>query len=85
MQCHAGAGISTFKWLPDRKIPYPVLNTEETCVDWEHYDGWVRSHSIDIEDVKTLKGGHMLVHPTLGPVRIEDYQERAKALHGGHA
>ena len=51
-------------------------------MDWEHYDAWVRRHSVDLQDVKTLKGGHLLVHPTLGPVRIEDYQEKAKELHG---
>ena len=86
MQCHAGTGVSTFKWLDSRKIPYPVLSTEETCIDWDHYDGWVRDHSVDLEDVRTMKNGHLLVHPTFGPILPEDYLPKHGEVmeHDGH-
>jgi hypothetical protein len=87
VQCHAGTGVSTFKWLDSRKLPWPVLNTEETCVDWDHYDGWVRDHSVDMKDILDLKDGHLLVHPKFGPLHREDYlpkDGKVKDEHDGH-
>lgn len=72
--------MSSYKWLPDRIIPWPILSTVETCVDWDYFTEWVEERSIPGEDIKTLKGGNLLVHPTLGPLKIEHYQEKDKEL-----
>jgi hypothetical protein len=75
VQCHAGTGVSTFKWLDSRKLPWPVLNTEETCVD------------VDMKDILDLKDGHLLVHPKFGPLHREDYlpkDGKVKDEHDGH-
>lgn len=77
--CHAGSGISSYKWLPERIIPWPILNSVETCVDWDHYASWVHEHSIPVEQIATLEG--LLVHPTLGPLSIHDYKSKEKELH----
>lgn len=78
MQCHAETGMSTFKWLDSRKLPWPVLNTRDTCIDWEYFDGWVREHSVDMDEIVSFQGknGPMLVHPKFGPITPEDYDDK---------
>lgn len=84
--CHAGAGASTFRWLESRKIPWPVLDTEETCIDWQYFDDWVQEHSVDMEELVNLEtedGRPMLTHPTLGPVTAADYSEKRGSKENG--
>ena len=81
VQCHAGIGLETWKWLPNRKIPWPVLSTEEVCVDWDYCHSWVRQRSVSTEDMKSQRGGHLLTHPTLGPLLQEDFESKPKHKH----
>lgn len=41
-----------------------------------------------MEDLADFKGGHLLAHPTLGPLTFEDYHEKNGSYkhkqHGGH-
>lgn len=79
VMCHAGTGVSTFKWLASRKIPWPVLNAEETCIDWDYFEGWVRDRSIAMEEVvnmQTKDGKPMLAHPKLGAITPDDYVDK---------
>lgn len=88
VQCHASTGVSTFEWLPDRKIPYPVLNSEEICVDWDHYDGWIQEQAMPMEQERTLltnDGESLFVHPTFGGLSIKDYNEASEKQHGKHS
>lgn len=72
MQCHVGDGFETWAWLDTRKLPWPVLNIEEVCADWSHFDGLVRNHSVLSEEMKTLKEGKLLRHPKFRPVHGRD-------------
>ena len=82
VMCHGGGGVSTFQWLEDRKLPWPVISDTEVCVDWNHYESWVGEHSIDITK-KTLGKGGLLVHPTLGQLTNEDYASVEEGIHHG--
>ncbi|OKL55685.1 hypothetical protein UA08_09002 [Talaromyces atroroseus] len=76
VQCHVGTGFETYKWLDTRKIPWPVVSTEEVCVDWTHFDGWVRERGIPAKDMATWRDGALVSHPKYGPVYGEDYYNR---------
>ena len=54
-------------------MPYPILTTNEVCIDWSHFDGWVRDHSVPIEDIASLKAGKLLSHPKYGPLYEGDF------------
>jgi hypothetical protein len=81
VMCHGSTGFSTFRWEQARKIPWPVLDSREVCVNWTRFDGWVGGHSVDEEEVasqKSKSGGPLLVNPKMGPVTTGDYEDADK-------
>ncbi|KAH8690654.1 hypothetical protein BGW36DRAFT_389120 [Talaromyces proteolyticus] len=79
VQCHVGTGFETWKWLETRKLPWPVVSTEEICVDWTYFDSRVRAQSIPAVDMKTMRNGKLVSHPKYGPVYEEDYYNHTLA------
>lgn len=85
VQCHVGTGFETYKWLDTRKAPWPVISTDEVCVNWAHFDSWVRERSIPAKDMGTFKNGNLVSHPIYGPVYEEDlYNKTLPSEHGRH-
>lgn len=82
VMCHGGGGVSTFHWLPSRRIPWPQITDDEVCIDWDRFHGWVNQHSVNMDDIKNLKDGGLLVHPDLGPLTNEDYGIVSDGGHG---
>ncbi|KAL1311894.1 hypothetical protein AAFC00_001966 [Neodothiora populina] len=62
IMCHATASLQTYSWIPDLKIPWANFTVDNICVDWEEYDGWAKTRSIDLYDPNVLR------HPNLGPI-----------------
>ncbi|KFY02674.1 hypothetical protein O988_01979, partial [Pseudogymnoascus sp. VKM F-3808] len=69
VQCHGGNGFETYRWLDNRKLPWPVVSTDEVCIDWPHFDGWVRDHGVSSHDMHEQQ---LLVHPKFGPIYDAD-------------
>lgn len=84
VQCHVGTGFETYKWLDTRKAPWPVISTDEVCVDWTHFDNWVRERSIPAKDMGTFKNGNLVSHPIYGPVYEEDLHNKTLPSEHGH-
>ncbi|KFY00383.1 hypothetical protein V490_01386 [Pseudogymnoascus sp. VKM F-3557] len=69
VQCHGGNGFETYRWLDNRKLPWPVVSTDEVCIDWPHFDGWVRDHGVSSHDMHKQQ---LLVHPKFGSIYDAD-------------
>lgn len=60
IMCHGDVSLHTYRWIDDYKVPYPTMQTEHQCRDWDILMSW--SEERHIPDLT----GPILTHPTLG-------------------
>ncbi|KAJ2977675.1 hypothetical protein NQ176_g4241 [Zarea fungicola] len=60
LMCHGDVSMHTYHWKDDYRWPWPGMQTEHQCVNWDSLMAWSRENYIP--DLS----GPILTHPTLG-------------------
>jgi Mycotoxin biosynthesis protein UstYa len=60
IMCHGDLALHTYEWKDDYRWPWPSMQTEHQCRNWDQLMAWSKEHH-----VPSLQGP-ILSHPTLG-------------------
>jgi hypothetical protein len=54
LMCGADDVLLTFEWIPDFPGPWPNVEAEHQCIDWDEVHNWSKQQSVDTYDSKIL-------------------------------
>jgi hypothetical protein len=60
IMCHGDVSLHTYSWIDELRVPWPSMQTEHQCRNWDTLMEWSEEHHIP--DLT----GPILTHPTLG-------------------
>ena len=60
IMCHGDVSLHTYEWKDDYRWPWPSMQTEHQCRNWDKLVAWSKDHYIP------SLTGPILSHPTLG-------------------
>lgn len=60
IMCHGDISLHTYQWKDDYRWPWPTMQTEHQCRNWDKLMEWSKEHSIP------SLTGPILSHPSLG-------------------
>lgn len=60
IMCHGDISLHTYSWIDDYRVPWPSMQTEHQCRNWDMLMAWSEEHHI-----QNLTGP-ILTHPSLG-------------------
>jgi hypothetical protein len=50
IMCNFDPGIIPYYWVRDHNQPTPDGNTFHKCVNWEHLEGWLADHAVEMPE-----------------------------------